>query len=57
MMDYTNADQNLSLYDDKLQFYLVMTKDNELSTHMEFAREVRQILVWICCVCLFDFHC
>lgn len=35
------AEQNLSLYEDKLQFYLVYTIENsQFSTHMQFAREV-----------------
>lgn len=41
MLDCTSMEQNLSLYEDKLQFYLVYSKDNELSTHMQFAREVK----------------
>ncbi|XP_055297166.1 DNA topoisomerase 2-binding protein 1-A [Sitodiplosis mosellana] len=35
-----NIEQNLSLYEDKLQFYLVYSpNDSQLSPHMQFARE------------------
>lgn len=41
-------EQNLSLYEDKLQFYMVRTtEDNQLSSHMQFAREVFRIFFLI----------
>lgn len=34
-------DANLSLYEDKLQFYLIVSSDeSQLSSHMQVAREV-----------------
>lgn len=37
----SGVEQNLSLYEDKLQFYLVYSPDDsQLSSHMQFAREV-----------------
>lgn len=40
MANYTKMDQNLSLYEDKLLFYLVCSDESELTSHMQFAREV-----------------
>lgn len=40
MANYTRMDQNLSLYEDKLLFYLVCSEESELTSHMQFAREV-----------------
>lgn len=40
-------EQNLSLYEDALQFYLVIsTDDGELSESMQFAREVCMCIVY-----------
>lgn len=51
-------EQNLSLYEDALQFYLViLTDDGELSESMQFAREVCVFLRWfffLTCIVFYD---